>query len=179
MCFLTNCPSKAQKDVSAAQSETIKFGLEQAKGTLPEARTALEDPLKFFKSLLTGDRNALSGVLGPDISTLTQNYETASRSTNEFAPRGGGATAANEESRFKEAGDIQNLFSSARLQGAQGEAGVAQMLAQLGLGEIGVSSSTAGNLAGSLQAQQDSSNAAKAQAGKSIGEIIALLAAGG
>jgi hypothetical protein len=171
----TGQPSKQQNQLYSTENQAIQFGLTQAESTLPQAAGGLNQSMNFFQQLLTGNQNALASVLGPDISTLTSQYETSERSNTEFAPRGGGATAANEEARFQEAGQIQNLFSSARTEGAEGTAAIAQMLGQLGLGELGTSSSTAGSLASQLLSQQQNEEQQTAALGSAAGGLIALL----
>jgi hypothetical protein len=172
-------PSKEQKGLFASQQKAIDFGLSQAETTLPQATAALQDPLKFFNALLTGDRNTLQSVLGPEINTLTSQYETGRRSTNEFAPRGGGSTAANAEARFKESSDITNLVGGARKEGAAGQTAIAQLLSQLGLGELGTGTGAAANLSSELLAQQQNQQQQQQQVGQGIGQLIALLVSAG
>src|SRR6266478_3258935 len=112
--------SAEEKALAKSQKEAVDVGVGGAKEDIPAARKALQDPLKFFQALLTGDRNTVMDVLGPEIKTLTAQYETAARSTEEFAPRGGGRTAVLEELPSKKAGDIATMVGGARREGAAG-----------------------------------------------------------
>lgn len=175
--FNSGGPSKTQNALYNTENQAMQFGLSQGEATIPQATQGLTSSMNFFQQLLNGNQNALSSVLGPDINTLTSQYETAERSSSEFAPRGGGATAANEEAKFTEAGQIQNLFSSARTTGAQGVTEISQLLAQLGLGEIGEGTSGASTLASQLFSQQQNQQQQTAAAGQAVGSLIALLVA--
>lgn len=177
MCFLTSCPSGAQNDLTKQEAQASKFGLSQAEGTIPQGTAALQAPLNFFQALASGDRNTIMGVLSPEISTLTSQYDTGRSSAEEFAPRGGGRAAALEELPFQKAGAIENLVQGAQTTGVQGEANIGAMLSNLGLGELEAGGGIASQTVGQLQNQQQISNSAGASSGAAIGSLIALLAA--
>jgi hypothetical protein len=170
--------TKEEKALEQAETQAIQLGLSEAKGTIPQATAALQDPLKFFQALLTGDRATLMSVLGPEITSLTSQYDTASRAASEFAPRGGGRTAALQTTPYKEAADISGLIGQARQTGAAGVESVAGMLSQLGLGELGVATSTAAAARGAAETEQQTKIAAQQQAGQGVGELLALLLLG-
>lgn len=116
-------------------------------------------------------------ALEPQIASLTSQYDTGRKTSEEFAPRGGGRAASLNEAPFSEASQIEQLVGTAQETGAAGVASVAQMLADIGLSEIGVSSSTAGSTFGQLQQAKENEQQQGAQAGQAIGSLIALLAA--
>jgi len=166
----------AEKKLTGAETQAVQFGLGQAEGTLPQATTALQGPLKFFQALLSGDRSTIMSALSPEISSLTSQYATASKTQQEFAPRGGGRAASLEEKPYAEAGTIEQLIQGAQETGAEGVSSIASMLGQLGLGELGVSSSTAANTVSQLQTSQQNQQQQQAAAGSAIGGLVALLA---
>jgi hypothetical protein len=168
--------TKQEKALTTTETNIANYGLSQAQSTLPTATSGLESSLSFFQTLLSGNRNAIAAEVAPDVENIETQYDTAQKANAEFAPRGGGATAAQEESRFQEAASIAPLFTQARETGATGAASVSDMIAQLGLGELGVSSSTAANTVGQLQTSQQMQQQQQAAAGSAIGGLIALLA---
>lgn len=168
-------PSKQQNQLYSAEAGAVNFGLSQAETTLPAATAGLTSSLNFFQTLLSGNQNAIAAAVSPDVQNIETQYTTAQRTTDEFSPRGGGATAANEESRFGEANQIANLFTQARMTGAEGVANISSLLANLGLGEMGVSTGAASSLSGQLLAQQQNEQQQQAAAGAAIGSLAALI----
>jgi hypothetical protein len=164
-----------QKQLTTAETDIAKFGLGEAKQNLPQARTSRQQPLNFFQALLSGDRNTILSALSPEVSTLTSQYDTGRKTAEEFAPRGGGRGAALEELPFRKASDIEQLVAGARATGAAGVTGIAQLLGNLGLGEVSAGTGAASaaseniNTASAAKAQQ------QAQAGQAIGTLVALL----
>jgi hypothetical protein len=115
--------------------------------------------------------NSIMSLLQPQISSLSSQYGQIAKSNEEFAPRGGGRTAALQEQPFNEANQISTLVSGERNFAAT-EA------AQLGLGELGASTSAAatGLQGTALQTQQaDQAQQQQQQAGQSIGALLGLL----
>lgn len=168
--------TKQQRELTGVETDIAKYGLSQAKSTIPAATSGLESSLNFFQTLLSGDRNAIAALESPDIINTQQQYESARKTADEFSPRGGGATAASEESRFSEASDIAKLFTSARSKGAEGVATISSMLANLGLGELGASSSAANAGFQNIETSKENQQQQQAGLGAGIGSLIALLA---
>jgi hypothetical protein len=174
--MLFACENAAQKNLQKQQGaltgqeqKTSEFGLEKLKDSLPGV-------LDFFQNLMKGGPNAMT-ALTPAISSLTSQYENSAKAESEFAPRGGGATAALEEAPFKQASDIANLVASEQTAGATGMENLDQLLANLTTGSA--STALGGNLAQQdvLQQQQQTQQAQAAQAGQAVGAVIALLTA--
>jgi hypothetical protein len=169
--------TKAQQNLTGAETNIVNYGMNQAKSTIPTATSGLDSALSFFQALMSGNKEAITSTLGPSINSLTSQYATAKRVNNEFNPRGGGATAGNEEAQWSEAGQIQNLVSGAQTTGASGVASISEMLAQLGLGELGQASTTAANTDAQLQASLQNQQAQQTQLGSAAGSFLALLTA--
>ena len=105
-------------------------------------------------------------------------YQTGRDTAESFAPRGGGRGATLEALPFQEAGDIEKLVAGARTTGAAGVSYVAQLLGELGLGELGAGTTAANSAFSNIQTAKDSQNAQNAQTGQAIGSMVALLAMG-
>ena len=117
------------------------------------------------------------GAIEPAVSSLTSQYEAGRVAENEFAPRGGGRTAADVMAPWQEEGQISSLVSGAQTAGASGVVSIDQLLASLTTGAGSVASNTLGNQATSLNQQQQTSQAAGQATGQGVGALIALLAA--
>lgn len=169
--------TKQQKQLTGVETDIAKYGLSQAKSTIPAATSGLESSLNFFQTLLSGDRNAIAALESPDIMNTEQQYTAARTTADEFSPRGGGATAASEESRFSEASDIAKLFTSARATGAAGVSQISEMLANLGLGELGASTTAANQGFQNIETSKENQQQQQGALGAGIGSLVALLAA--
>jgi hypothetical protein len=177
LCFLTGCQPAGNKGLEKAQTNSAIFGLNQAKSTIPTATNALTTDLSFFEALLSGDRSTIMSVLSPEISTLTSQYETGRETSESFAPRGGGRGAALEELPFTESNQIEQLVQGARATGAAGVSSIAQLLGELGLGELSAGNTAASSAVGEQQTAQQISAQTGAASGQAIGSLVALLAA--
>lgn len=172
-------PSAEEKNFTAAQTRAVNLGVTGAEQDIPAARSALSLPLDFFKKLLTGDRKVLEETLSPEITTLHKQYESGRKTAAEFGGRGGGTNAAIAESRFKEAGDVSALVHGARKEGATGLTDIGQILANLGVGEMGGAVSGSSSGASRLSAEREAEAQRRAQtqmaAGQAAGQIIAAM----
>jgi hypothetical protein len=167
--------SREEKQLSSAQAQAVQLGISGAKQDIPAARAAITEPLGFFRALLSGDRAAVLQAFAPEVETLTQAYETGRRELEEFAPRGGGRTAAMTELPFRKARDIESLVHGARLTGAAGVEDIGQMLASLGLGELGAGAQVATAARGQAFDERQLAAQQAQQAGEAVGSLIALM----
>jgi hypothetical protein len=136
---------------------------------------SLPSVVNFFKSLVSGGPAAMN-ALEPAIKSLTSQYENAAVAENEFAPRGGGRTAALAEAPFTEASSIGNLVASEQEVGAEGLMSVDQMLASLTTNSASNASTSNAYQQELLQQQQQNQTQAGAALGSGIGALVALLA---
>ncbi len=166
-----------QKALTTQETASSAFGLAQAEATIPAATSGLTSSLNFFQTLLSGNRTAIAQAISPDVQNIQTQAAAAQKSTDEFAPRGGGATAANEESRFGTAKQISDLFTGARSAGASGVTSISSLLGNLGSSLLSGSESTASNTVGQLAQSQQNQQQQQAAAGQAIGSLVALLAA--
>lgn len=175
-----------------------QFGTSTAESLIPQGTqltsqqvSTLQPVLQYFQSLMSGNPATVAAAESPQVSQISKQYEAAQQSTDTFAPRGGGATAANAESRFGEAGQIAGLLTGAQGTGVQGTTSIASLLAQLGqslsgtgisalaggAGSTGSAISGASSIVGQLQSSQQMVQQNQAAAGSAIGSLVALLAA--
>jgi hypothetical protein len=116
----------------------------------------------------------------PAVTSVTQQYEAGRVAENEFAPRGGGRTAADVQSGSLETADISKLvadqFTKNQTEGATGLLDIEQLMTELTMGSASGASATLSNQATSLNDQQKTSAEVSANTGAGIGSLIALLA---
>lgn len=164
------------------QSDASKFNLSQAQTDLPAARAALQGPLAFWKGILSGDRNSMSSVLGPENDVIAGRDALATRNLSEFAPRGGRRTLMLGDKPFQTATDYNRTLLSLRPQAADKQVTIGQILAQLGLGESSAATGAANSgISGALQQQgldlsrSQSTSQAMSGLGEGIGSLLQLL----
>lgn len=167
--------TSAQKNLTNIQASTAQLGENLASTTLPSATSALQQPLNFFQALLSGNQQTIMSALSPEISSLSAQYNTGRQTAEEFAPRGGGRAAELEGLPFQEAGQIQNLVQGAQTEGAQGVTSIASILGELGLGELGASTSAASAADTEIQTSVENQQQQQAATGSAIGSLIGLL----
>lgn len=164
------------------QTDASKFNLEGAKTDLPAARSALQGPLAFWKGILSGDRNQMSSVLGPENDVIAGRDALATRNLSEFAPRGGRRTLMLGDKPFTTTTEYNKSLLSLRPQAADKQVSIAQLLAQLGLGESSAATGAANSgISGALQQQgldlqrSQSTGQALEGLGSGIGKMLQLL----
>ena len=167
--------SNQQKQITTAQTNTGLADLNTGSSTTAKATSTLQQPLDFFKALLSGDRNAIMSALSPEISTLSSQYNTGEQTAEEFAPRGGGRAATLESLPFQKAGQIETLVEGAQSEGATGETNIAQLLGELGLNEESLGFSGTGAAFNEAQAAKENQQSQQAAAGSAAGGLLALL----
>lgn len=130
--------------------------LDQYKTLFDIANPSLQGVQNYWSKILSADPASIAGVLAPEINQVNNQYDTARRSIEQFAPAGGERNFALAQSRYGQAGNIGSLIAGARPMAAQGLLGVGQVAGGLGLGAAGagigaLGQSQAGTLGG-LQA---------------------------
>lgn len=156
----------------AQQKEAAGFALGEAKQTLTGARETLAGPLDFWKTILGGDRQEMLSALAPEVNTIVSQYDTARRSLTNLAPRGGGRSAIQAESRFEEANVIQRLLQESRRRAATEVSAIGGQLTALGAAELGAATGTTTNLINSLLARRQQDIGTMTQIGEGIGTLV-------
>lgn len=135
------------------------------------AQTGLQDlggAGSFYKTILGGNREAISNLLGPQVSTVLSQYDNAANAVRQFAPRGGGATSTLAALPFAKATAAGQAYQGALPGAAAGLAGVGAQTA--GIGNQQLSTAAAGTSPYLNQGQFDANQAAAA--GKGYGQIL-------
>lgn len=99
---------KLFKPLFKAGKKDVRFGTK-----------ALRDVGDYWRTLLEGDRSELMGLLGPEISRISDQYDAAKRSITEFAPRGGGKANLLAQLPTMKARDVGQFMLEARPRAAE------------------------------------------------------------
>lgn len=133
----------------------------------------LDQLIGHYSKLFGGDRQSIMESIAPEVGRVSDQYDTAYQTIAQNAPRGGGRNSALIKLRSDEAGDVGDLFSTARKDaGAQ----LNDLMGQLfGIGDKADSRSLTG-----LQSSIDlllskigMDAQSKAQLGSAIGMLLA------
>lgn len=173
-----NKQTQAISPLIQQQADSSKWSLSQAQTDIPAARAALKGPLDFWNKILSGDRNAMSSVLGPENDTIAARDALATRNLSEFAPRGGRRTLMLGDQPFQTATDYNKTLLSLRPQAAGQVTSLGQILAQLGLGEQSASTGAGNSAIGGAMNLANLTNQGAGgynTVGNSIGQILLQL----
>lgn len=129
----------------------------------------------FYKTILGGDQTATEKVLGPQVKTILNQYDTAVKTGGELGPKGGGRSQAIEGAKTAKAGAYGNLLESAQQGAAQGLSQTGGQKAQIGANETGQGISGFGT---ALKTQYDAAQKAADKAA-GIGSALGKLAGSG
>jgi hypothetical protein len=154
---------------AATSAATSLFG--QGSTLFGEGNDALSPVISQLLKLLSGNDAAVSDAVAPQIRSVLSQYDTARQAIAELGPRSGGSASALTLSRFKEAGDIADLKSSART-GAIGQlSSIAQMLLGTGASLEGAGTQSLSDLFKTVQAVAERKDERSQQLWLSIGEL--------
>jgi len=115
----------SQQKANDAQIKGLTSNITNAANT---AGTRADKSFKFFKqstkpaldfwnTILSGDTNAITKLLSPEVSNISNTYNNAKQNLWN-SPRGGGKVSAVQELEAGQARDINNLFNAVRPQAA-------------------------------------------------------------
>ena len=135
----------------------------------------IANALKYWNTLATGDRTAMSTTLAPEISQIGQGIQSATDTTSQFAPRGGARTATLANLPYNQQGQVSSLYQTLRPAAVSQLQGLGTTLADLGNTALGGSSSAAAsgansylNLINTLQGIRQNQQATAANIGTGL-----------
>lgn len=109
---------------------------------------SLDQAGDFFKNILGGSSTDTEKLLGPQVSTIMSQYDSAAKAAQQLGPRGGGRTNAIETAKTGKVGAYGNLLGQAGTSAATGLAGVGSDVGKLGLGAAGIGTTETGQAIG-------------------------------
>lgn len=100
-------------------SDLSDFNRRKSKTAFKFFRNAAKPTLQYYNTLLTGDRDAMTEFLGPEVSAINEAYSAPLRSISELGPRGGGTATAVGNLQEGQARAVGDLFGKVRPMAAQ------------------------------------------------------------
>ena len=163
------------------QSTANKAILGNVPGQLNTANSAINTGLqglgaagRFYNTILSGNKDAISNLLAPQVSTVLGQYDNAAKSVAQFAPRGGGATQTLAQLPFQKATAAGNAYQGVLPSAAAGAASVGSAEGNIGGNELATTTGLSPSLSG-FQTQQ---NQLQASGGAGLSKSIANQGAG-
>jgi hypothetical protein len=123
----------------------FNFGMDQSKsqaatGTATTAKGVadLQDPLKYYKTLLSGDRTAMQGAIAPEANATQAAADAARRNSAAVGTaRGGGTAGQAQTAKDSTQATLDNYLFGVRPGAAAGVSDIAKTEADIGTKEVG------------------------------------------
>lgn len=128
-------PSIAALNTSLKNLADFQVG--QGQTVLPKALGALGQSEDFYRTLLSGDRNAMMSLLGPQLNAIGTQGQAQQRSISELMPRGGALTDRLGNLSTQSTGQINDALLNYRPAAAQSLANVGGQYGQIATGLLG------------------------------------------
>jgi len=135
----------------------------------------------YYKTLLSGDKNAVTELLSPELTQIGTIFGNVKHNIGEFGPRGGGSNSAVNNLESQQAITTSNLFTGVRPQAAQQLGSLSgtfgNVASNFGGQQMDAIKGEAANMFG-LNAEQEAAQKRKAEAWTGIGGGIGTVAGG-
>lgn len=172
-------PTQPEQKVLGQDAQAQQLGLDTANSTIPNAQNligmgsaAYQPVLNYWSSILSGNRNAVTSAMGPEISRIGQGYNAAANTSAALNPRGGPSTSFLSELPFTQQRDVTSLLQQARPTAATNLFNTGQGITQTGSNLLNTAiNSIYGSTAAGRDILNSSENMRKLEAerGKAIG----------
>ncbi len=175
--FTGNKPKDDGLDLSAILKDVQKNSTD-ANGRATQyadlSAETLAPVLSYFKNLVGGDPNAIAAATRPERARVIDQYDTARKAIASFAPRGGGANAAQATSQFQQADELSNIGANARTNAVNQSSELGKALAGLGISEQQLASADLNTLVQSVLAKRGQNMQTEAGIGEALGSLLGL-----
>ncbi len=111
-----------------------------------DAQATTGQAKNYYTTALSGDKEALRELLGPEVSTVLSQYDTAAKAATALGPRGAGRNAVNAAVPFEKAAAYGKALTGAR-------SGAADALGKIGTTEEGQANQLNSTLLGANESQ--------------------------
>jgi len=159
----------ATKDLQTNAKGAQKTGQEALSAGMP----GLEQALKYFSALSSGNPADLLAATAPERSRVLDQYDTARATTMRSLPRGGGMAATMGGINAKEASDLATQTLGARQRGAEGVANIGNTLASLGINAEQLASGDLSSVINAMLSQQKQQGEASSGFWGGLGKLAA------
>lgn len=162
---LAGGPNAQQQQATQGLQQAQQQGAQSSKSLLGMGTGALQQPINYWSSLLSGNRGQMTAALAPDINKINEGYTANRQAAAQLTPRGGGRASLLQGLPYAQQRDITTLFQQARPMAAQSMAGAGANLLGQSTGMLQASTSAGRD----ILAAQEAERQRQAQQGKSIG----------
>lgn len=159
-------PTPQQTQVQNNDLTAQGIGLNTGRNLLGMGTGAIQQPLNYWSSILSGNRALATSALAPEIGQIGQGYQQAGRTSAALMPRGGPSAQVLGDMPYQQQRDVSTLFQQARPQAASALASAGSGL--LGQGANALYASTAAGR--DVLQQQQFQQQLEAQRGGEIGK---------
>ncbi len=123
-------PTALEQQVLNKDAASQNLGFQTGQNLIGMGTGAVQQPINYWSSILSGNRGMMTSALAPEISQIGQGYQQAGRTSQALMPRGGPSAEVLGNMPFQQQRDVSTLFQQARPQAAGA-------LANLGTGLLG------------------------------------------
>ena len=108
--------SSKEADLSLAERQR---GSEMSRNLFDMGQPAVQQPLNYWASILSGDRSRMTSAMGPELSRIGEGYQQAGQTLAALNPRGGPTPDFLSQQPYNQQRDVSTMFQQARPQAAQ------------------------------------------------------------
>lgn len=117
--------SAKEADLGLAERQR---GAEMSRNLFDLGQPAVQQPLNYWASILSGDRSKMTSALGPELSRIGGGYQQAGQTAAALNPRGGPTPDFLSQQPYSQQRDVSTMFQQARPQAAGQLAGTGSNL---------------------------------------------------
>ena len=161
--------SAKEADLSLAERQR---GSEMSRNLFDMGQPAVQQPLNYWASILSGDRSKITSAMGPELSRIGGGYQQAGQTSAALNPRGGPTPDFLSQQPYNQQRDISTMFQQARPQAAGQLAGTGSNLLANAIASIQGSTGAGRDILAYEQQRRQSDREAGAGIGRSIYDIF-------
>jgi hypothetical protein len=158
-------PTPQQQQATQNNLTAQNLGIQTGQSLLGMGTSAVQQPINYWTSILSGNRGLATSALAPEISQIGQGYQQAGRTSAALMPRGGPSAQVLGDMPYQQQRDVSTLFQQARPAAASALGNMGSSL--LGQGANALYASTAAGR--DVLQQQQFGQQLEAQRGQQIG----------
>lgn len=134
----------------AQQTAASQGAMARANPLLDQSNSTLSGPLNFWNTMASGNRGAMSKLLGPELDAVGERDAANKQAFSQFAPRGSSMGQRLGEQSQGTTSDINRMFLNLRPEAMDKMTELSQLLFGEGSTLFNAATGTAGNTLGNL-----------------------------
>jgi hypothetical protein len=154
------------------QSEASRAALGQALPFINDARSAIQGPLDYYRTIASGDQSAIAKLLGPELDGIKQRSQQGLQNLSEFGVRGSRMGDRINDQNTSDLSQINQSFLGARSGANDQLSQIAQLLLGGGTSLFNASTGASGNALQALLGNRDALNKNASTRASAVGNLI-------